>query len=132
MIKPIVSIAAVCCLTVLVSACGGGDSGGSPSSSPASPSPQSPAPQNSASAAPASGSSSATPVATEEVPPHDDYSDANPQPATADAQGTDTNGQTENYYGQAAPDTPRQDDPQAQWKTQRDSGDGNSGNTPTG
>ena len=114
MIRPIKSIAAVCLLTALVAACGGGSPPSSPSSSAP---PQSPAPQNSASAASA-------PVADGDVPPHDDYSDQYPAPATADAQATDTQAQQDNYYGRPAPQTQKQDDPQAQWKARRDGNNG--------
>jgi len=99
MIRPIAAIAAVCCLTLLVAACGG-DSGGSPT-----PSSQ---PQSSATPASEQASASASPVAA---------ADAG---ADAAAPAGDTQAQDDNQYGQPAPETRERDDPQAAWKIRRD------------
>ncbi len=102
-LKPIL---AACLLTVLVAACGGTDQG-SGSGAGGSPASSSAPPEDSASEA-----ASATPIATGDTPSQD----AESTPAD---QGTDAQAQTENYYGQPAPPAEPQDDPQAEWKSQR-------------
>jgi len=103
-IKPIGPIVAASLLTLLVAGCGG-DQGGSPSSQPQSSAPQSSpqtSPQASQAASPAAGSDGGADAA-----------------APADA----AQGQQDNYYGQPAPAVTSDEDPQAQWKDQRDASD---------
>jgi len=104
-IKPIGPIAAASLLTLLVAGCGG-DQGGSRSSQPQSSAPQSSAPQTSPQA-----SQAASPAAG-----NDGGADA---AAPADA----AQGQQDNYYGQPAPAVTPDEDPQAQWKDQREASD---------
>jgi hypothetical protein len=113
-IKPIVPIAAVCLLTLLVAGCGS-DQGGSPSSQPQPPAPQSSAPPSSA-----QPSASAQPAAANDANAGGADAAAPADSVPADAEAANPDGQQDNYYGQPAPQAGTQDDPQAQWKSQRD------------
>jgi len=108
--KPIAPTAAIGVLTILVAACGG-NSGGSPSSQPPSP------PQSSAQPSPAPPPASPAAAANDA----NGTNAAAPADAPAgDVQAADAQAQTDTYYGQPAPPAESQDDPQAQWKEQRD------------
>ena len=113
-IKPIGPIAAASLLTLLVAGCGG-DQGGSPSSQPQSSAPQSSAPQSSA----PQSSPQASPQASQAASPAAG-NDAGADAATPAGTAQD---QQDNYYGQPAPAVTSDEDPQAQWKDQREASD---------
>ena len=106
--KPIAPIAAICVLTLLAAGCGG-DTGGSASPQPTEP--QSSAPQSSAPQPSSQGSPGASPTA------------ANDAGTDAAAPADQAEGGQGTYYGQPAPPVAADENPQAQWKDQRDASD---------